>query len=356
MRVAADNRVLKVTGGRRASGPRALRDITNTGDNGKDPLLGAGAAFSGKAFATGPYECMKPRASQASSGASQGTTCSTRTSTPPTFDQVKQDDDENCPRNPQNVAEYAHDIYGMLERYEGHRLPGCNYMDRQPDLNAKMRAILVDWLVEVGMKHKLKRETLFLTVNLIDRSLDQRQTMRQRLQLVGVAAMLIASKFEEINPPEISDFVYITDNAYTKEDILQMEVLILTDLKFAICVPTPAHFLERFQRLNQCPKDSAHRHLLHYLLELSLMDFQMIRYEPSHLVAAATLLSNKLMKQQPSWPPMVARHCKFDLPAVRDCAQEMCSILEAAQKSPLQAVRKKFSHVDFCSVATLPWW
>jgi len=299
---------------------------------------------------------MKPRASQASSGASQGTTCSTRTSTPPTFDQVTQGDDENCPRNPQNVAEYAHDIYGLLERYEGRRLPGCNYMDRQPDLNAKMRAILVDWLVEVAMKHKLKLETLFLTVNLIDRYLDRRQTMRQRLQLVGVAAMLIASKFEEIYPPDVRDFVYITDNAYVKEDILQMEVQILTELKFVICVPTAAHFMDRYQRLNQCPKDSAHRHLLHYLLELSLMDFHMIRYEPSHLVAAATLLSNKLMKQPVAWPPMVERHCKFDLPAVKDCAQELCSILEAAQKSPLQAVRKKFSHVGFCSVATQPWW
>jgi hypothetical protein len=249
------------------------------------------------------------------------------------------------------VAEYVQDIYGLLGRYEGHHLPRHNYMDGQADLNPKMRAILVDWLVEVHMKYKLRLETLFLTVNLIDRSLDQRQTMRQKLQLVGVAAMLLASKFEEINPPEISDLIYITDNAYTKEDILQMEVVILTDLKFNICVPTAAHFMERYQRLNQCPKDSVHYHLLHYLLELSLMDIQMLRFEPSHLVAAATLLSNKLMKQ-PSWPSMVARHCKFDLPEVKECAEDLFGLFEAAQKSPMQAVRKKFSHEKFRSVAT----
>jgi cyclin B len=158
------------------------------------------------------------------------TACLTRTSTSPALDQAEQEDDEGYSRSPQNVAEYVQDIYGLLGRHEGHHLPRHNYMDSQADLNPKMRAILVDWLVEVHMKYKLRLETLFLTVNLIDRSLDQRQTMRQKLQLVGVAAMLIASKFEEINPPEISDFVYITDNAYTKEDILQMEVVILTDL------------------------------------------------------------------------------------------------------------------------------
>ncbi|CAK0818735.1 unnamed protein product [Prorocentrum cordatum] len=134
-----------------------------------------------------------------------------------------------------------------------------------------------------------------------------------------------------------------------------MEVCILTELEFVICFPTAAHFLRRFQRLNQCPEDSAHGHLLHYLLELTLMDVHMIRYEPSRLVAAAALLSNKLMKQQPSWPPLLATRCKFDLPAVTVCAQEMCSILEAAQSSPLQAARKKFSHSSRSSVAAQRW-
>jgi len=252
------------------------------------------------------------------------------------------------------VVEYAHDIYGMLAEFEGNYLPRHNYMERQPDLNAKMRAILVDWLVEVHMKYKLNLETLFLTINLLDRFLDKRPMGRKKLQLVGVTAMLIASKFEEIYPPEVRDFVYITDNAYTKEDILQMEVAMLTILKFDICVPTAAHFMDRYQRLNQCPKDSVHRHLLHYLLELSLLDVKMIRYEPSHLAAAATLLSNRLLNQ-PAWPPMVARQCKHEQLAVKQCAQEMCKILEAAPKSPLQAVRKKFSHAKFSSVGARSW-
>lgn len=95
------------------------------------------------------------------------------------------------------------------------------YMERQEDINEKMRAILIDWLIEVHLKFKLVPESLFLTVNLIDRYLEKETVNRQKLQLVGVTAMLIACKYEEIYPPIVKDFVYITDNAYTKEEILQ---------------------------------------------------------------------------------------------------------------------------------------
>ena len=89
-------------------------------------------------------------------------------------------------------------------------------------------------------------ETLFLTVNLIDRYLEKKQIMRTRLQLLAVAALLIASKYEEIYVPEISDFVFITDKAYTKEEILEMESSILRTLEFNITVPSSYRFLQRF--------------------------------------------------------------------------------------------------------------
>mmetsp|Transcript_14874 Transcript_14874/g.10776 ORF Transcript_14874/g.10776 Transcript_14874/m.10776 type:complete len:103 (+) Transcript_14874:1018-1326(+) len=98
----------------------------------------------------------------------------------------------------------------------------------QRDINEKMRAILIDWLVEVHLKFKLLPETLFLTVNLIDRYLGVVSIPRQKLQLVGVTCMLVACKYEEIYPPIVKDFVYITDNAYTKEEILEMEKSVLT--------------------------------------------------------------------------------------------------------------------------------
>ena len=83
-----------------------------------------------------------------------------------------------------------------------------------------MRQILIGWLVEVHLKFKLLPETLFLTVNIIDRYTLYKQVKRTDYQLIGVTAMLIASKYEEIYAPEIGDFVYMTDKAYSKAQML----------------------------------------------------------------------------------------------------------------------------------------
>lgn len=93
------------------------------------------------------------------------------------------------------------------------------YMENQRHINERMRSILVDWLVEVHLKFKLVPETLYLTVNLIDRFLEREEVSRPKLQLVGVTSLLIASKYEEIYPPELRDLVYICDRAYTRSDV-----------------------------------------------------------------------------------------------------------------------------------------
>ena len=146
--------------------------------------------------------------------------------------------DINDLNDPQMCAEFATEIFNWLRSTESD--PGNNnsvshtYMTKQEDINEKMRSILIDWLVEVHLKFKLVPESLYLTVNLIDRYLDKEQVNRQKLQLVGVTAMLIACKYEEIYPPIVRDFVYITDNAYTKEEILEMERKMLQVLDFNI--------------------------------------------------------------------------------------------------------------------------
>jgi hypothetical protein len=123
--------------------------------------------------------------------------------------------------DPQMVAEHAEECCREMLRTEKLFTAQYGFMgSQQTDINEKMRAILVDWLIEVHYKFKLMPETLFLTVNLIDRFLERVDVVRTKLQLVGVTAMLIACKYEEIYAPEVRDFVYITDKAYTREEIL----------------------------------------------------------------------------------------------------------------------------------------
>ena len=87
-------------------------------------------------------------------------------------------------------------------------------MSKQTRIDAALREVLVDWLVEVGEEYKLQRETLHLCVNYIDRFLTHVPVARSKLQLVGVGCMLVAAKYEEIHPPAVDEFVYISDNTY----------------------------------------------------------------------------------------------------------------------------------------------
>jgi len=119
------------------------------------------------------------------------------------------------------------------------RRPTTTYMESvQTDINPMMRSILLDWLVEVGMEYRLTSDTLFLSAAYIDRFLSLVDVKRNRLQLVGVTAMLVASKYEEIWAPEVRDFVYISDRAYTRDQILNMEKIMLNSLRFNLTVPS----------------------------------------------------------------------------------------------------------------------
>ena len=191
------------------------------------------------------------------------------------------------------------EIFNYLKEIESEYMAAPTYMEKQADVNEKMRAILVDWLIEVHLKFKLVPESLYLTVNLIDRFLDKEQVNRQKLQLVGVTAMFIACKYEEIYPPIVKDFVYITDNAYTKEEILQMERKMLQTLDFNIQITSSFRFLERYCKVAHA--DSLLFNLSRYVVELSLVSYRMLKYSNSNLSASALYLSLKMTKHQNPW-------------------------------------------------------
>jgi G2/mitotic-specific cyclin-B, other len=129
------------------------------------------------------------------------------------------DIDERDKEDPLSVTTYVADMYAHFREKEIVTSVRPEFMKSQSHINERMRAILVDWLVEVHLKFKLVPETLYLTINLIDRYLERKEVSRPKLQLVGVTCLLLASKYEEIYPPELRDLVYICDRAYTKTDV-----------------------------------------------------------------------------------------------------------------------------------------
>jgi len=251
--------------------------------------------------------------------------------------------------NNSTVVEYAADIRNALFRNESLGMSTPDYMESQAELNAKMRGILVDWLVEVHSKYRMRPETLFLTVNIVDRYLSRAPVARRRLQLVGVVALLIASKFEEIDPPTADSLAYITDNSYSENDIFETECAVLRTLDFQIHVPTAATFLQSIEGAS--PSDTTSRELTRYILELGLLDIRMTRYEPSHFVASAVLLSNDLLGQRPAWPSSVARATRHSQASLRGCVEELRTIHASAGQGPLKAVHQKYSHSSHQRIA-----
>jgi G2/mitotic-specific cyclin-B, other len=206
----------------------------------------------------------------------------------------------------QLLGEYATQYQKSMQRdsLDKSFYPTVLCLANQQEITCRMRKILVDWLVEVHIKFKLLPETLFITVNLIDRYCEKNQVLRKNYQLVGVTCMLISAKYEEIYPPYVKDFVYITDQAYTKEQILQQEAQILMSLDYKLTFPTCLRFLERYSKISEC--DSKVFHMSRYMLELSLIEVSMNKWSPSLLACSAIFVSKKILEIARPWSAFLA--------------------------------------------------
>ena len=252
------------------------------------------------------------------------------------------------------VTEYTEEIYTYLRQNERRSLVDPDYMSRQGDINAKMRVILNDWLVEVHLKFKLRQETLYLCFQLIDRFLEHNEVRRQKLQLVGVTGLMLASKYEEIYPPEVRDYVYICDNAYTRDEILMMEQTMLAKLEYRLSLPTVWCFMKRFCKAagHLVNQPDTFFHLISYLIELSMIQIRMLQFTPSNLVAASIYFSNTLRAESECWTEQLQHHTGYTVPDLELCVDELRALLrDASKEQKYKAVFKKFSHKQFDSVA-----
>ncbi|NXG74218.1 CCNB1 protein, partial [Baryphthengus martii] len=194
--------------------------------------------------------------------------------------------------DPKFCSNYVKDIYKYLRDLEIQQPIRPKYLAGQ-EINEVMGAILVDWLVQIQLKFKLQLETLYMAVTIIDRFLQDNAVSKTMLQLVGVTAMFIASKYKERFTPESEDFVYITGYVYTRSQICHTEKKILQALDFSLGRPLPLHFLRQASKIAEV---NAKQHVLvKYLMELSLLDYDTVHFLPSKTAAAAFCLALKLL-------------------------------------------------------------
>ena len=195
------------------------------------------------------------------------------------------------------------DIWDLMVKKESgmyRRQNKDQVLTRHPALQPRMRAILLDWLIEVCEVYRLHRETFYLAVDFIDRFLSVAPAIpKNRLQLIGVTCLFIGAKIEEIYPPKLQEFAYVTDGACTEEEILQMELMILKGLNWGLSPMTPNAWMRLYMQIchgSKKPCDEAF-FLPAYsglpfsramqLLDLCLLDMSSLEFSYSVLATSA---------------------------------------------------------------------
>ncbi|CAH9076842.1 unnamed protein product [Cuscuta europaea] len=306
-------------------------------------------------------------------GVMQLVKCNSKTVPQPSTPQI--DDGKMCPKindlaslgitdidtnhmDPQMCTLYAADIYANLHANELDRRPSVDYMEKlQRDITEGMRGILIDWLVEVSEEYKLVPDTLYLTVNLIDRFLSENYIEKRKLQLLGVTCMLIASKYEEICAPRVEEFCCITDNTYSREEVLKMESHVLNLLDFQLSTPTTKKFLRRFvqaaQTSYQVPSVEL-EFMANYLAELTLVDYSFLKILPSLIAASAVFLARWTLDQsEHPWNPTLEHYTRYKALELKTTVSALQDLQLNTKGSSLNAIHEKYKLPQFKCVATL---
>lgn len=178
-------------------------------------------------------------------------------------------------------------------------------MKFQKELQWRMRGILTDWIVTVHKTCRMLPETLFITINLIDRFLSARAVIVTKLQLVGITCLLIAAKYEEICAPSIKNLVYLCQDSCTEKDIQDAEKYILKTINWDLSYPTPITFLRRISKADGF--DAQSRTLAKYLVEIYCLEWRMISHPPS-VIAAAGMWLARLILDREEWVRRIFLH------------------------------------------------
>ncbi|EDW94205.1 G2/mitotic-specific cyclin-A isoform X1 [Drosophila yakuba] len=249
------------------------------------------------------------------------------------------------------VVQYQMDILEYFRESEKKHRPKPHYMRRQKDISHNMRSILIDWLVEVSEEYKLDTETLYLSVFYLDRFLSQMAVVRSKLQLVGTAAMYIAAKYEEIYPPEVGEFVFLTDDSYTKAQVLRMEQVILKILSFDLCTPTAYVFINTYAVLCDMPEKLKFMTL--YISELSLMEGETyLQYLPSLMSSASVALARHILGMD-MWTPQLEEITTYKLEDLKTVVLHLCHTHKSAKELNTQAMREKYNRDTYKKVAMI---
>ncbi|KAA0714796.1 G2/mitotic-specific cyclin-B1 [Triplophysa tibetana] len=243
----------------------------------------------------------------------------------------------------QMCSEYVRDIYSYLHQLEVTMAIRPCYLEGQ-EITGAMRAVAIDWLMQVQGEFKLRQETMFMTVNLIDSFLQKTAVPKKYFQLVCVTAMLIASKYEEIYPPTVGDFAFVTDGTYTCEDMRKMEKIILKKLNYSVGKPVASHFMQRACKVGQAgPRE---QELATFLMELAVLDYDLVHIAPSLIAAAAFAASLRILGSG-EWSPILQHYTGYEEETLAPVMQGIVRMLvKVTEETKWQEMKRRYAKVS----------
>lgn len=249
-------------------------------------------------------------------------------------------------RNPQMVSEFATDIYNTMRRQEKKFAVEAGYLSKvqlPTEVKDTSRAFLVEWIIDVHRKFRLLPETLYVTVFLIDRFLSLKQIKKSQLHILGVTALLISTKYEEIYPPDLKDLLSVSENKFSRAEVLAMEQDMLKTLSFDITAPTAYRFLERFRKLSSVANDDKIFFFAQYLQEIALLDASLLKYHPSEIAGAALILSTKCIKKVNVWNKEMEKATEYKDDQMQKIVEDVKSFVLEVNPKFLTTLKYKFS-------------
>jgi len=260
--------------------------------------------------------------------------------------------------NQENIAfvgEYLEEIYMnlLLEEKQTTIKPKLGYMNTQYEINEIMRAILIDWIIDIHLKFKLRQETLFMTIWLIDTYLSYAFVPREKFQLLGITCLLISCKSHEIYYPQQNKLIEMTDNAYTKQEMLTMENEILKKLNFYIVCPNPIDFYNILSKMFNFEKK--HYFLGNYFIESALVYYQILKYSSSVIACSCAYLVMKYYRidgYQKLYNNFIINEQNPE-DVIKDAAKEIYILVENLAKSKFKSVKKKFALPQYENVSDM---
>ncbi|XP_031638665.1 G2/mitotic-specific cyclin-B3 [Contarinia nasturtii] len=252
--------------------------------------------------------------------------------------------------DPIQVSEYAMDIFEYLKkREETFKIDA--YLGRQPHLTNWMRTLLVDWMVEVQETFELNHETLYLAVKIVDIYLSKVQIEKEKLQLIGAAALFMSCKYDERTPPLIEDFLYICDGAYKQNELVSMEMDAFRTIGYDLGIPLSYRFLRRYARCGMVTMPELT--LARFILEFSLMSYDLITLSDSKIAAACLYMALR-MNNKTGWNKTLEYFSGYKLSDFQSIIPLLNGPLHQKQRDANKTIRNKYTHKVFYEVSKVP--